>query len=141
MPLNIVTFKDVSEWQEQMIDLYQSSEYKYIWIKDCYWKLAVLSCVLVCRNRQWFNDNIGELGELWEIIEKERVSGFEHRAPNRKTKGENAFQVMTKAASTLNVPKKCLLQFNKENGKITILKAEPPNVPTVEPIVIDKLDI
>ena len=140
MPLNIVTFKDVSEWQEQMIDLYQSSEYKYIWIKDCYWKLAILSCVLVCRNRQWFHDNIDELGELWSIIEKERVSGFEHRAPNRKTKGENAFQLMAKAASTNAAPKKCLLQFNKENGKITILKSDP-TVPTVESIVIDKLDI
>ena len=140
MPLNIVTFKDVSEWQEQMIDLYQSSEYRYIWIKDCYWKLAILSCVLVCRNQQWFNDNIGELGELWTIIEKERVSGFEHRAPNRKTKGENAFQLMAKAASTNAAPKKCLLQFNKENGKITILKSDP-TVTTVESIVIDKLDI
>jgi hypothetical protein len=94
----------------------------------------------VCRNRQWFHDNIGELGELWSIIEKERVSGFEHRAPNRKTKGENAFHLMSKAASTNAAPKKCLLQFNKDSGKITILKTDP-TVPTVEPIVIDKLDI
>ena len=88
MPFHIKSFEEVSEWQEQMVDLYQSTEYNYVWIKDYYWKLDYLSCVLVCRNRQWFQDNIHELAELWETVKKERVSGFEHRAPNRKTKVE-----------------------------------------------------
>jgi hypothetical protein len=45
------------------------------------------------------------MAELWSIILKERVSGYEHRAPNRKPKPENAFTVLTKP------PAKCLLQF------------------------------
>ena len=149
MPFHIKSFEEVSEWQEQMVDLYQSTEYNYVWIKDYYWKLDYLSCVLVCRNRQWFQDNIHELAELWETIKKERVSGFEHRAPNRKTKVENAFQLMTKPSGG------CLLQFNKDSGKITIVKdgatVEPikkvasivvpvPQI-TIDPIIIDKLDI
>ena len=127
-----------------MIDLYQSNEYKYIWIKDCYWKLEHMSCVLVCRNRLWFQSNIAEMGELWKIIEKERVSGFEHRAPNRKTKPENAFQIMTKPSGG------CLLQFNKDSGKITIIKETEREKETainiikakqVVPFTIEKLDI
>lgn len=149
MPFHIKTFEEVSEWQEQMVDLYQSVEYNYTWIKDYYWKLDYLSCVLVCRNRQWFKDNIHELFELWETVKKERVSGFEHRAPNRKTKVENAFQLMTKSSGG------CLLQFNKDSGKITIVKngatvettkkvaniiVPVPEI-TIDPNILDKLDI
>jgi len=137
MPFDKVTFESVNVWQEQMIDLYQSSEYKYIWIKDCYWKLEYLSCVLVCRNRLWFQSNIAEMAEIWVTIVKERVSGFEHRAPNRKTKVENAFQIMTKPSGG------CLLQFNKDSGKITIVreKEKEKDAVSVNPYLIDNLDI
>jgi len=125
MPFRITSPCDIDYWQEQMVELYQSSEYKYIWIKTYYWKLEVLSCVLVCRNRQWFNDNIAEMAELWAIILLERVSGYEHRAPNRKPKPENAFQVLTKPVA------KCLLKFvdSNTNNKVTVVttvvKREP----------------
>ena len=46
-----------------------------------YWKLEVLSCVLVLRKREWFKNNIGQLGNVWAIVEQERVTGYEHRAP------------------------------------------------------------
>ena len=62
------------------LDYYQyNPEFKYTYMKTIYWKLEKLSCVLVCRNRQWFNDNKISLGEIWKIVEKERVSGYEHR--------------------------------------------------------------
>jgi hypothetical protein len=101
-----------------MVDLYQSSEYKYIWMKDYYWKLDIVSCVLVCRNKQWFKCNIGELEDLWRTIVAERVSGFEHRAPNRKIKTLDGFA----AISNSNISNKCLLNFNKDTGKITVIK-------------------
>jgi hypothetical protein len=116
MPFHIKSQCDIDNWREQMVELYQSPEYKYIWIKDYYWRLDHCSCVLVCRNQQWFKDNIAELGEIWSIIEKERKTGYEHRAPNRKPRPENAFQIMTKPSP------KCLLNFNKETGKISIIK-------------------
>jgi hypothetical protein len=59
-----------------------------IWIKNIYWKLEKLSCVLVLRNKKWFQDNIGQIGKIWKTIEEERVTGYEHRAPNRKVKKE-----------------------------------------------------
>jgi hypothetical protein len=69
-----------------------------------------MSCVLVPRNRQWFEDNIWELEELWNIVLEERVSGFEHRAPNRKTK-INAFDLLGNTQQS-KTQSKCLLKFN-----------------------------
>jgi hypothetical protein len=78
-------------------------------MKFIYWKLDKVSCVLVCRNRQWFEDAKKELQDIWSIIETERVSGFEHRAPNRKTK-KDAFDMLLGKPST-----GCLLQIKKLN--------------------------
>ena len=130
MPLSIDynNLNEVNEWQEQIIDLYQSNEYNYVWIKDYYWKLDIISCVLVCRNRQWFKDNINELAEIWSIIVSERISGFEHRAPNRKTKSVDGFSAITNMSANASANTGgCLLNFNKETGKITVVKSSTSN--------------
>jgi putative phage-type endonuclease len=88
MPLELVSYEEVNKWQEEMIDKYQNEPYNYIWIKDYYWKLEQMSCVLVVRNEKWFNDNINTLVELWNIIEKERITGYEHRSPKKRIKKE-----------------------------------------------------
>ena len=119
-PLNINNAEEINMWEEQTVDKYQNNNTnqneKLVWIKNIYWKLDQISCVLVCRNRQWFKDVIDEIKELWITIEKERVSGYEHRAPNRKQKKESILDFTTKPSGG------CLLQFNKETGKITVNK-------------------
>jgi len=121
-PLEIIQPQKIEEWQENIVDYYQTnSEYKYIFMKTIYWKLEKLSCVLVCRNRQWFKDNISLLQEIWITIEKERISGYEHRAPNRKSKKELTETIKTPSSG-------CLLQFNKETGKINVIKKESDNI-------------
>jgi len=109
-PLDIIHPDDIIQWEEKTLDLYQSDKYKYTYIKFIYWKLDEKSCVLVCRNRQWFECAIHQLKELWDTVVLERVSGFEHRAPNRKTKN-NVFDMMVKASSNNNSG--CLLQVKK----------------------------
>jgi hypothetical protein len=116
-PLDIIHPLDIIEWREKVIDCYtQNQQLSYTFMKTLYWKLQEVSCVLVCRNRQWFKDNIKDLDQLWSIVEKERVSGYEHRAPNRKQKKENIVDLTTKPNGG------CLLQFNKDTGKITVVK-------------------
>jgi putative phage-type endonuclease len=57
------------------------------WIKNIFWRLDEVSCVLVLRNKMWFTANIGQLERVWRTIEKERISGdFSHRAPNKRSK-------------------------------------------------------
>jgi putative phage-type endonuclease len=104
-PLNIKTHQQIMDWEEDMISLYQSEEYNYIYIKFIYWKLEVLSCVLVLRNTEWFKNNIAQLEKVWKIIEEERVTGYEHRAPVKRQKKEHK-------SFTNNQTQGCLLKFN-----------------------------
>ena len=134
MPFVLISFKDINDWQEQMVDLYQSSEYNYIWMKDYYWKLDIISCVLVCRNQQWFKDNIDDLAEIWDTIVAERASGFDHRAPNRKPKTITS-DFNASSSSSSGSGSGCLLNFNKESGKITVIKSGSNPIPTPSPSI------
>jgi hypothetical protein len=88
-PLEITNYAEIDNWEEKMIEKYESSEHNMLWIKNHYWKLEKLSCVLIMRNRKWFQDNIGQLEKVWNIILNERETGYEHRAPNKRVKKES----------------------------------------------------
>ena len=88
-PLEITNYDEIDNWEEQMIEKYESGEHNMLWIKNHYWKLEKLSCVLIMRNRKWFQDNIGQLEKVWNIILNERETGYEHRAPNKRVKKES----------------------------------------------------
>ena len=85
MPLSIWTPDDVEKWEESTIQKYESKPFEYAFLKFIYWKLEKLSCVLVLRNRDWFKNNVTQLEKIWKIIEEERVTGFAHRAPNKRS--------------------------------------------------------
>ena len=87
-PLNLNTEEEIKNWEEENVDKYQGEPYNYIYMKFIYWKLDKLSCILVLRNKEWFKNNIGQLEKVWKIIEEERISGYEHRAPIKKQKKE-----------------------------------------------------
>ena len=38
------------------------------WIKDIYWWLEEYSCVLVPRNKQWFQSVLPEFENIWKIL-------------------------------------------------------------------------
>jgi putative phage-type endonuclease len=104
-PLNIVKMDDILKWEEDMIELYQSPQHNMTYIKSNYWKLEKLSCVLVLRNKSWFKNNIQSIENVWNIIEKERITGYEHRAPNKKPKKE--YNINT------NISNGCLIPIQK----------------------------
>lgn len=92
-PLHLIYDEEVSQWEEETINLYESELYQYSFTKYIYWKLEQLSCVLVLRNRDWFKNNIGQLENVWKIVEEERITGFQHRAPkNSLSKKQQSFQ-------------------------------------------------
>lgn len=105
-PLYLKTQHEITEWEEKTVSTYQSEKYRYTFIKFIYWKLEVFSCVLVLRKTDWFKNNIHQLENVWNIIETERISGYEHRAPKKNTKKES---LAYKEKPSLG----CLLQFNK----------------------------
>jgi len=80
--IDLVSQADVEAWEINSIE--NSELLSMIWIKTIYWKLETLSCVLIQRNTKWFSDNIQQLQVVWGIIERERVEGYEHRAPKKR---------------------------------------------------------
>ena len=107
-PLAIENEEDITVWEESELEKYEASPYNYIFMKFIYWKLQVFSCVLVLRNREWFKNNIAQLEKVWKTIEEERITGYEHRAPNKKPKKETS-----KPLVRTNDTQGCLLKFNK----------------------------
>jgi len=57
-----------------------------MWMKTINWRLEKMSCVLVLRNKLWFEHAIKVLDNLWQTVIKERNNpeGYEHRAPKRR---------------------------------------------------------
>jgi len=55
-----------------------------IWVRTIYWRLDEYSCVLVHRNRMWFEEAVKVLESVWRTIEHERNTGYEHRAPLKR---------------------------------------------------------
>jgi putative phage-type endonuclease len=108
-PLTIIEETDVTKWEDDTLSLYQSEEYNYTYMKFIYWKLDVFSCVLVLRNKDWFKNNIPQLEKVWKIIEQERVSGYEHRAPVKKVKKEEGNKPFTSTGT-----QGCLLKWIKK---------------------------
>lgn len=100
---------DVTKWEEDVLSLYQSEKYNYTYMKFIYWKLEVFSCVLVLRNKEWFKNNIPQLEKVWKIIEQERVTGYEHRAPVKKVKKEEGNKPFTSTGT-----QGCLLKWIKK---------------------------
>ena len=76
---------NIDEWTEEIVKLKKSENCNCEWFKNIYWKLDVFSCVLVKRNKHWFNAAINQLEELWKIICEERQTGeFIKRAPKKR---------------------------------------------------------
>jgi putative phage-type endonuclease len=83
-PLMLNDDDEETIWEEETVKKYEKNGYR--WIKNIYWKLQVFSCVLVLRNRFWFNSSIPQIKSIWDTIEKERVDGYDHRAPKSRSK-------------------------------------------------------
>ena len=79
-PLNIVSRDEIESWEQETMEKYRD----LVWIQNIYWRLDVLSCILVKRDKLWFESHVGQLEKVWKIIEEERVTGFSHRAPNKR---------------------------------------------------------
>jgi len=104
-PLELLNYDEIDNWEEKMIEKYESEEYNMLWIKNHYWKLEKLSCVLILRNRKWFQDNIGQLENVWNIILKERETGYEHRAPVKRVKKDSGNNKIEFQGCLLNIVK------------------------------------
>ena len=50
-----------------------------------YWKIEKISCILVLRNKFWFNHVINDIEYFWKVIEKERAdNSYKERIKNKR---------------------------------------------------------
>ena len=86
MPIDTILEEGVvNEWIFTM-----TNEVKDGWIlyETHYWYLDEFSCVLVRRNKKWFESCLPKIEQTWKTILKERTEGYEHRAPKKRIKTE-----------------------------------------------------
>ena len=82
MPLD-VPMEETAQW---IAKKRQELSDEYVLYRTNYWYLQEISCVLVQRNREWFQVAVPSFIFIWETIERERVSGYDHRATVKKPK-------------------------------------------------------
>jgi putative phage-type endonuclease len=94
---------EIEKWSDEIMQRHHEKT----WLKNIYWKLDQVSIVCVVRNKRWFNAAIPLLDSLWNIIEKERIEGYQHRAPNKRPKSIKQTwlvnEIQTEAFTTVNI--------------------------------------
>ena len=82
MPLYISLEKqNIQKWIEDIQEKFRS---EYVLYETVYWRLDEYSCVLVERNSEWFSTVLPKIEVTWKMVESERITGYGHRAPNRR---------------------------------------------------------
>ena len=70
---------DFNIWKKNIIDNTNDTL-----IREIYWKLDVISCILVLRNKFWFNQVLPIINNFWETLSREKIEGYQHRAPKKR---------------------------------------------------------
>tara|TARA_B110000879_G_C11170290_1_gene513239 strand:+ start:1068 stop:2573 length:1506 start_codon:yes stop_codon:yes gene_type:complete len=123
MPLDIrIRPDDINDWiHTQKVGMLANNKVLFS-IK--YWYLDQLSCVLIRRNKLWFNAAISNIKDVWNIILKERTEGYEHRASKkRKTNDDNTMSIISDDGIQMTVFSKvenpiCLIKLDEDGNLI-----------------------
>ena len=80
-------YEPIGSKSEAWFDDAMERNQAHMWMKTIHWRLEKMSCVLVLRNKLWFQHAIQVLADLWQTVENERTNplGHEHRAPKRRS--------------------------------------------------------
>ena len=88
------------------------------WIKNIYWKLEDYSCILVLRNKYWFEHAVPYIGNVWNTIEKERETGYSHRLPTKRKRSNSINN------NNVILESKCIININKLQEQIIYVNTE-----------------
>jgi putative phage-type endonuclease len=98
-PLGIKDRAEGEAWIQEQRAIHTT---KYVVSNVSYWYLDQYSCVLVKRNREWFQAILQQVREIWDTIQMERVEGYEHRAPAKRKNPVS--KNMESGGYTINMP-------------------------------------
>ena len=100
--------EEYNSWMDTIMENHKN----ITWVKNIFWRLEHYSCVLVLRNKFWFKHAIDKIAEIWDIIIKERQTGFEHRAPKRSNRSNRSNSI------TETTNNECLINTNNLTNQI-----------------------
>ena len=84
MPLSReITRESIQEWINEEKNM-QSKEGNAL-TGIIYWYLDEFSCVIIERNKKWYQAVLPKIKEVWDTILQERIDGYEHRAPKKRS--------------------------------------------------------
>jgi putative phage-type endonuclease len=114
MPLDI-SFNEnsIDEWISQC----KSEMPEYAIYTKIYWYLDEILMSTVERNQVWFKSALPIIKETWETIERERISGYEHRASKKR----NINEVMV-INTTDGSESQIITNMPPNNGGICLIK-------------------
>ncbi len=73
------------EWTNQMLE----KNIKYSYVRNIYWKLEIISCILVLRNKLWFKHIQPYIETFWNALVSEKNDGSYVNRLNNKRKSRN----------------------------------------------------
>tara|TARA_B100000925_G_scaffold275655_1_gene242106 strand:- start:834 stop:2207 length:1374 start_codon:yes stop_codon:yes gene_type:complete len=115
------------KWEEEIM----IKNNNLTWNKNIYWKLDVYSCVLVLRNKKWFEIAAQKLGDVWKIIEKERLSGYEHRAPKSNKKIQQSPIIKPFSGCLINIQDLNNITLTENANKCNITETDKNGNPLI----------
>lgn len=93
---------EFNKWERVIMKKYENAT----WLKNTFYRIDVISCVLVLRNKLWANAAIERLKEVWEMVLYDRKHGWQYRLPSKKqeVKKEPVFSI-TKLNEDIDIEK------------------------------------
>jgi putative phage-type endonuclease len=88
MPVDVSCDKEtIEEW----VQAEKMNNPELTLFKINYWYLDEFSCVLIQRNKYWFEAALPLMRDTWQVILKERTDGYEHRASKKRVIKNDVF--------------------------------------------------
>jgi hypothetical protein len=92
--------ENTNKWIEDKMS--EMAEF-YILYTQTYWYLDEMFCTEIERNDVWFSASVPKMIEGWETVVKERIDGYEHRAPQSRKKKPCSIEISVSTAPVLLV--------------------------------------
>ena len=119
LPINFdINRENIKNWKTDTINEMLLLGYQLK--KEYYWYLDEFSCVVIKRNRLWFDKAKEQIKEVWDIIQKEKKEGYEHRNTKKK---QNKTELSDKIFLQLQDDKYTIYNMPNDN-KLDIVKIE-----------------
>ena len=116
MPLDIVLDKtSINNWVDTQKEEMNVQNKVLFAVK--YWFLDEISCVLIERNKLWFQKAIQQIQSVWNIILKERIEGYDHRASKKR-------QVTDRSESIISEDGVHMTVFSKVDNPVCLIKLD-----------------